>query len=72
MIKLPPLSLNKQKYLRKLQQKKYRQQSGLYLCEGFNLFKSAIQLDSSSIVEIVVSKNLVQTRKFDFIVYSGD
>ena len=67
MIKLLPLSLNKQKFLRKLQQKKYRQQFGMYLCEGFNLFESAIQSKNSDILDIVLSDNLLKVKKADFI-----
>jgi len=63
MIKVYPLSSNKQKILRKLQQKKYREQLGLYLCEGINLFSSAILSSKVNIKEIVLTRNLLNTKR---------
>lgn len=67
MIKPSPLSINKKKSLVKLHQKKYRQKLKIYLCEGFNLFQEAIKSEHTTISEIIISKQIQDSSKCDFI-----
>jgi TrmH family RNA methyltransferase len=43
----------------------------MYLCEGFNLFTSAIQSDKITISEIILSNTLTETKKAAYVITEG-
>jgi len=55
MADLVTISRNRLKYIRKLQQRKYRRQYGYYLCEGWRLFETAVASHAEKIGEVVIS-----------------
>jgi TrmH family RNA methyltransferase len=54
------LSSNRQKFLRKLYQKKYRYQNKLYLCEGYKLLETAAAQKTKAVREIIVTESLLE------------
>ena len=65
---IPTLSINKQKYIRKLKQKKFRRSEDTFICEGFRLFDAAIQTPDIIIREIIIGENLEGTQQEHFII----
>ena len=59
------LSSNKLKQIRKLKQKKYRNQYDCYLCEGLRLFDAAINKSDLEIRELVISENFLNSGQGD-------
>ncbi len=59
MREIKKLSLNRHKSLRKLQKRKYRIESGFYLCEGWRLFNTALSGHAELISEVVVSDHFL-------------
>jgi len=70
MNKLPALSSNQKKIIRKLHNKKYRKEYQMYLCEGMRLFQSAVSSEKITINEIIISesfkKNIQAKTVIDF------
>jgi TrmH family RNA methyltransferase len=67
MKQINTLSQNKLKFLKKLHLKKYRDQFGLCLCEGFRLFQTAITTKNLQIQEIILDQTKVKTDKKKYI-----
>lgn len=65
---IPKLSLNRQTYIRKLKQKKFRRSEDTFICEGFRLFDAAIQTPDVSIREILIGENLDGSQQEHFII----
>jgi TrmH family RNA methyltransferase len=61
MLTLPNLSLNKQKQIRKLKQKKFRRITQSFICEGFRLFETAINTPGLQINELLLEQNILDT-----------
>ncbi len=62
-----PLSENKQKLLRKVHQKKYREQLDLYFGEGYRLLTAALDNPKTRIMEIILGDKVLQTEQGTFI-----
>ena len=56
MISISELSASKEKYLKKLKQKKYRKEYGYFICEGPRTFQAAVQTKDISVGEVVFEK----------------
>jgi TrmH family RNA methyltransferase len=67
MENLPPLSLSKQKAIRKLKQKKYRNSAHAFICEGFRMFAAALKSAETIILEILVSTALAHNKQTVFV-----
>ncbi|MBN2515195.1 MAG: RNA methyltransferase [Deltaproteobacteria bacterium] len=52
-----PLSKNHQKWIRRLHQKKYRQEEKAFIAEGRNALEAATRMNLHSVKEIVIDKN---------------
>jgi TrmH family RNA methyltransferase len=63
MLNLPNLSLNKQKQIRKLKQKKFRRITQSFICEGFRLFETGINTPGLQINELILGQNIQDTRQ---------
>ena len=61
MTAISTLSVNRQKQIRKLQQKKFRVSSNTFIGEGFRLFEAAVQTDPERIREVIFSDEVVHT-----------
>jgi TrmH family RNA methyltransferase len=61
------LSANRQKFLQKLYQKKYRYQYKTYICEGYKPLETAIAQKNSFLREIVITKSVLQGKYGDKI-----
>ncbi len=64
------ISQNRLKYIRKLQQRKYRREYGYYLCEGWRLFETAIAGHANKIGEVVISDEFLASRFSDSLFQS--
>jgi len=65
---IPNLSLNRQTYIRKLKQKKFRRSEETFICEGFRLFDTARQTPGIIIREIIIGENLEGTQQERFFI----
>lgn len=72
MYSVHTLSVNKQKSLKKLHQKKYRDQYGQYLCEGYNLFCSALLIRKHAVNELIISNTLLHSSTGEKIVHDAN
>jgi TrmH family RNA methyltransferase len=61
------LSLNKQTYIRKLKQKKFRYLEQTFICEGFRLFEAAIHSQYTDIQDIVIAESISGSQQEQFI-----
>jgi TrmH family RNA methyltransferase len=68
---LPPLSLNRQKSIRRLGQKKYRKSENAYLCEGFRLLDTALKSTQTEIREIILSTSLSGSKLEKLVLEEG-
>ena len=59
MTEIAVLSLNKQRFLKKLHQKKYRYQYNTFFCEGYKTFNMAISQKNVTIKEIVITESVL-------------
>jgi TrmH family RNA methyltransferase len=57
MMPITQLPAAREKYLKKLKQKKFRREYGYFICEGVNLFESALQSADVSIGDIVIDEH---------------
>jgi TrmH family RNA methyltransferase len=60
-MELSPLSKNHQKWIRSLHQKKYRDEEGLFIAEGFHSFECAIETANHPIREVVMDESLSES-----------
>lgn len=60
-MELSPLSKNHQKWIRSLHQKKYRDEEGLFIAEGFHSFEAAIETGHHPIREVVMDESLSES-----------
>ena len=67
MIYIPALSQNKLKQIRKLKNKKFRIEHGLYLCEGIRLIKTAME-SNAYITDIVFSQDVLSRQEIKPII----
>jgi len=65
---IPNLSLNKQTYIRKLKQRKFRRAESTFICEGFRLFDAAIQTPDIIIQEIIIGDNIDGSQQEGFVI----
>ena len=63
MKNLPSLPLKKQKVIKKLKQKKYRQVENAFLCEGLRMLDAALHTVPTRIREIIIGTNLIESRQ---------
>ena len=68
MENLPPLSLSKQKSIRKLRQKKYRQSENAFIGEGFRLFDAASKSPQTAIIDIILSSTLAGCKQAEGVI----
>ena len=60
---LPLLSKNHHKWIRRLHQKKYRQEEKAFIAEGLNSLKSAMEMTCHPVKEVIVEKNYAESIK---------
>jgi TrmH family RNA methyltransferase len=60
---LPLLSKNHHKWIRRLHQKKYRQEEKAFIAEGLNSLKSAMEMTHYPVKEVIVEKNYGESIK---------
>jgi TrmH family RNA methyltransferase len=60
---LPLLSKNHHKWIRRLHQKKYRQEEKAFIAEGLNSLKSAMEMTHHHVKEVIVEKNYGESIK---------
>jgi TrmH family RNA methyltransferase len=60
------LSSQKLKQIRKLKQKKFRNQTDSFLCEGFRLFETAIDSSGPAIIDLIISENFRKSAQGDW------
>lgn len=68
MENLPPLSLSKQKSIRKLRQKKYRKSENAFIGEGFRLFDAASKSPQTAIIDIILSSTLAGCKQAEGVI----
>ncbi|MEA3470861.1 MAG: RNA methyltransferase [Thermodesulfobacteriota bacterium] len=56
-----PLSKNHEKWIRKLHQKKYRDEEGVFIAEGFNSFEAAMKITRHAVKEVVIEKSIPES-----------
>lgn len=56
-MRISPLSKNREKWIRKLRLKKYRDAEGVFMAEGFNAFNAAMEHTLYPVLEIVVERS---------------
>jgi len=60
-MRVTPLSKNREKWIRKLHQKKYRDAEGVFIAEGFNAFNAAMEKRLYPVLEIITEKGHVES-----------
>jgi TrmH family RNA methyltransferase len=56
-----PLSKNHEKWIRKLHQKKYRDEEGAFIAEGFNAFDAVLKASHDTMKEVVIEKSIPES-----------
>jgi TrmH family RNA methyltransferase len=56
-----PLSKNHEKWIRKLHQKKYRDEEGVFIAEGFNSFEAAMKMTPHAVKKVVIEKSILES-----------
>jgi TrmH family RNA methyltransferase len=56
-----PLSKNHEKWIRRLHQKKYRDEEGVFIAEGFNSFEAAMKMTLHAVKEVVIEQSIPES-----------
>jgi TrmH family RNA methyltransferase len=60
-MKIVALSKNHEKWIRKLHQKKYRDEEGIFIAEGFNSFEAAMRTTRHDVKEVVIENSILES-----------
>ncbi len=60
-MEIVPLSKSHEKWIRKLHQKKYRDEEGVFIAEGFNSFEALMKATRHDIKEVVIEKSIPES-----------
>jgi len=60
-MEIVPLSKNHEKWIRRLHQKKYRDEEGIFIAEGLNSFESAMKMTFHAVKEVVIEQSIAES-----------